>query len=126
MKIKLIRSYKKLDKNGNVTTVFVYAVSGTDAQMKAYKEAQGENFRANDEGQPLFFSTRCAGNSGSLIITAKGKVVPDMSAFDQASSLASQYGGNLGQELAKRSADILLGGSPVSTPVAVTADLNKG
>lgn len=119
MKIKLIRSYKS--KNGN--TVFVYAVTGTNAQIEAYKAAQGDQYRESEDGASLWFTTRCVGNSGSLIITAKGKVVPDMSAFEQAASLAKQYGGNFGQELAKMAAAQLVGGNhstetPVEAPVA--------
>lgn len=107
MKIKLIRSYKS--KNGN--TVFVYSVTGTPAQIEAYKTAQGDNFREDDKGAALWFTTRCVGNAGTLIITEKGKVVPDMSAFEQAASLAKQYGGNFGQELAKMAAAQLVGGN---------------
>ena len=44
------------------------------------------------------------------MITSNGNVVADMSDFRKAESLASQYGGNLGQELAKASAASLLGG----------------
>lgn len=119
MKIKLIRSYRKLNKNGQPTTVFVYGVTGTDEQVAAYKAAQGTNYRESDAGEPLWFSTRCVGNSGSLITTQKGTYAPDMSAFDQAASLATQYGGNLGQELAKNAASILFAGA--SAPVSVAA-----
>jgi len=123
MKIKLSRSYKKVAKNDVLATVFVYHVAGTEEQLAAFKTAQGDNFRESEEGTPLFFTTRCAGNSGSLIITAAGKVVVDMSQFDQADSLAKQYGGNLGQELAKRAAEQLMGSSaPVVTAAPVKAE----
>jgi hypothetical protein len=108
MKTKLLRSYKS--KNGN--TVFVYTVTGTPAQMEAYKAAQGDQFRETEEGVALWFTTRCIGNAGTLIITVKGKIVPDMSAFEQAASLAKQYGGNFGQELARMAAMQLVGGHP--------------
>jgi hypothetical protein len=107
MRIKLIRSYRKLNKNGQPTTVFVYAVAGTEDQLSAYKAAQGSNYRESDDGEPLWFSTRCVGNAGKLITTSKGGFAPDMSAFDQAASLATQYGGNLGQELARKAAESL-------------------
>lgn len=124
MKIKLIRSYKS--KNGN--TVFVYSVTGTPAQIEAYKAAQGDNFREDEKtGQALWFTTRCVGNNGSLIITEKGKVVPDMSAFEQAASLAKQYGGNLGTELAKAAAHQLLGGgNSVDEPATQPAEKKLG
>ena len=106
MKVKLIRSYKS--RNGN--TVFVYSVSGNANQIEAYKAAQGDNYREDENGTPLWFTTRCIGKSGSLIITATGKIVPDMSAYEQAASLAAQFGGNFGQELAKASVAQILGG----------------
>jgi len=126
MKIKLSRSYKKVGKNGGVNTVFVYQVSGTKEQLDAFKSAQGDNFRENEEGIALWFTTRCAGNSGNLIVTSAGKIVADMSAFDQADSLAKQYGGNLGQELARTAAaQLMSGGSTVSTPVEKKEDISK-
>ena len=113
MKIKLMRSYKS--KKGN--TVFVYGVTGSPEQLVAFKKAQGENHREDEKGTPLWFTTRCVGQSGSLIITTNGKVVPDMSAFDQAASIAAQYGGNFGQELARAAAASLLNsGNTVSAP----------
>ena len=120
MKIKLSRSYTS--KQGN--KVFVYSVSGTEAQLEEFKTAQGDNHRVDDKtGEPLWFTTRCVGNSGTLIITTNGKVVPDMSAFDQTASLAKQYGGNLGQELAKAAAAQLIGGG-VNTPAPVAKSEN--
>lgn len=107
MKIKLLRSYKS--QKGN--TVFVYSVTGTSEQIAAYKAAQGDNYRESDEGVTLWFTTRCVGNTGTLIVTEKGKVVPDMSAFEQAASLAKQYGGNFGQELARAAVANLIGGN---------------
>lgn len=126
MTIKLIRSYKS--QKGN--TVFVYSVAGTAEQLEAFAKAQGENHRVDEKtGESLWFTTRCVGQSGQLIITTNGKVVPDMSKFDQAASLAAQYGGNFGDQLAKMAAEQLLGSaSKVSAP-AVTAkaeeDLGK-
>lgn len=121
MKVKLSRSYKS--QKGN--TVFVYHVSGTPAQIEAYKAAQGDNYREAEDGTPLWFTTRCIGNSGELVITAKGKVVPDMSAFEQAASLAKQYGGNFGQELARAAvANLISGGSNTGNPES--EPVNKG
>ncbi len=123
MNAKATGSYR--NKKG--TLVFRYAVIGTPAEIEAYKAAQGENYRESDDKTPLFFTTRNAGPSCNLIITQGGKVVADMSKFDAAASLAAQYGGNLGTELAKQAAASLLGGSPasVTTPVQENADLGK-
>jgi hypothetical protein len=127
MKGKNTGSYR--NKNGNV--VFRYEVQGSEAELAKYEEIQGENYRKTDDGKPLFFTTRFAGNSVDLIITRAGKVVADMSAFDAAASMATQYGGNLGQELARQAAAQLFGGAskstvenstPVTSNVAESAD----
>lgn len=115
MDIKSARSYTS--PKGN--KVFVYTVAGSKEELEKYKEMQGENYRETEAGIPLWFTTRSVGNSGKLIITTNNKIVPDMSAFDQAASLAKQYGGNLGEELAKAAAAQLLGGVSVSTQASV-------
>lgn len=125
MKVRLIRSY--VSKKGN--DVFVYAVSGTPAELEAFKAAQGDNFREAEDGTPLWFTTRCVGQTGTLVITTKGTIVPDMSAYKQAASLAKQFGGNFGQELARASVAQLLGGGGASVSedaaVPTKADLNN-
>lgn len=105
MKVQLSRSYRS--SKGN--TVFVYTVAADAKQVEAYKTVQGSNYREQEDGTPLWFTTRCIGDTGTLVITAKGKVVPDMSAYEQAASLAKQFGGNFGQELAKASVAKLVG-----------------
>jgi len=105
MKVTLLRSYRS--KNGNAT--FVYGVKGSSADLESYKSAQGDFYREDDNGVPLWFTTRCIGDNGKLIITTNGNIVPDMSAFDKAASLAAQYGGNFGQELARSAAAAILG-----------------
>lgn len=121
MKVQLSRSYRS--QKGN--TVFVYTVTGTKTQIEAYKAAQGDNYRETEDGVSLWFTTRCIGNNGSLIVTEKGKVVPDMSAFEQAASLAKQYGGNFGQELAKAAVANILGGATSSESARNTADASN-
>ncbi len=111
-----VRSYKS--KAGN--TVFVYAVSGSEEAVAKYTAIQGDNARKDDTtGKPLFFTTRYFGDNAKLIITTNDKVVADMSEFDKANSLASQFGGNLGVELARNAAAKLMGGT--SAPVEATA-----
>jgi hypothetical protein len=125
MNVSLQRSYRS--KNGNPT--FVYKVTGNAADLESFKDAQGEFYRTDDNGHPLWFTTRCIGPSGKLIITTNGNIVPDMSAFDQAASIAAQYGGNFGQELARMSAAQILGSnapqadaSAPATPAASSSD----
>ena len=107
MNVKLQRSYRS--KNGNVT--FVYSINASDEQKEQLKAVQGDFYREDEEGKALWFTTRCIGKTGKLIITQNNKLVPDMSAFDQAASLAAQYGGNFGQELAKVAAREISGSS---------------
>jgi len=114
MKIKLERTYRS--PKGN--PVFVYSVTGSESDLAAYEEAQGEYYRTDDDGQPLWFTTRCVGEVGTLIITSNGNIVPDMSKFDQAASLAAQYGGNFGEALAKMTAASILGTSVSEQPQA--------
>lgn len=125
MNVSLQRSYRS--KNGNPT--FVYKVTGNAADLESFKDAQGEFYREDDQGHPLWFTTRCIGPNGKLIITTNGNIVPDMSAFDQAASIAAQYGGNFGQELARMSAAAILGAnapqadaSAPATPSASSSD----
>ena len=129
MNVKFVRSYRS--KNGNPT--FVYEVSGSDADLAKYKEIQGGYYREDEKtGKPLFFTVNCIGKTGKLIITSNNKVVPDMSAFDQAASLAKQYGGNFGQELAKQAAQGIMGTAPQppaeadGQPEAEAEDANLG
>ena len=123
LSVQMQRSYKS--KNGNRT--FVYTVSGKPSDIEAYKEAQGEFYREDDKtNNPLWFTTKCIGKTGTLIITDNGNIVPDMSEYDEAASLAEQYGGNLGEMLAREAAQRLLGGrrssSTSSSPAKDTDD----
>lgn len=114
MRVKLLRSYRS--KKGNPT--FVYTVSGSQEELAAYEKAQGTFFRTDsDTGEPLWFTTRCIGQEGKLIITTNGNIVPDMSKLDQAASIVAQYGGNLGQSIADAAAADFLGTAP-KAPVA--------
>ena len=112
---KLTRSYKS--KKGN--TVFVYTVNGSEQELADFATAQADNHRVDETtGKALWFTTRCIGDNGKLLITSNGNVVADMSEYDQHASLAAQYGGNLGEQLAKSAAARLLGESePVANPV---------
>lgn len=114
-----VRSYKKRDKNNQLVDVFVYAVNGSKEAIEEYAKVQGEYLRTDEAtGKHIWFSTRYVGDSAKLIITEKGNVVADMSEFAKAASLASQFGGNLGQELARNAAAQLMGGSTASTSVS--------
>lgn len=122
--VKLARSYRS--KAGNVT--FVYVVSGSKENLEEFERIQGDFARKDEAGNLLWFTTRCIGASGKLIITTNDKIVPDMAEFDMAASMASQYGGNLGQELARSAAAKLTGNQPqaVVTPEPVVTKEHVG
>lgn len=123
MKITFLRNYRKAE-TGNM--VYVYGVSGTPEQLEAFKEAQGDNYKVDEEtGAVLWFSTRYIGDAGQLSISRNGKVFADTSEFDKANSLCEQYKGTaLGDQLARVMAEKLLdslGGGKTSAPVAKPA-----
>jgi hypothetical protein len=97
LKVNSIRTYRS--SNGNPT--FVYQVNGDKENLEKFKAIQGSYYREDEDGNPLWFTTRFIGDAGNLIITSNGKVVPDMSEFDKQASLVAQYGGNFGDVLAK-------------------------
>ncbi len=112
LNVTLVRDY--VSKNGNDT--FVYAVSGDKESLASFKKAKGKYYREDDgksgnvdAGTPLWFTTKCIGDTGKLVITSKGNVIADMSAFRKAQSMSEQFGGNFGQELARASVANLLG-----------------
>jgi hypothetical protein len=114
LKIQLLRSYRK----AGGTTVFVYSVSGTESNLAKYKDIQGEFYREDEDGGPIWFTGKFVGKVGKLIITSKDKIVADTSELDQAASLASQYGGNLGNALATTYATKFVG-EPGPIPAGV-------
>ena len=120
MNAKKVRNYRS-SSTGN--TVFVYEVTGTDAELKAYKKAQGDFYREDDKTKAvLFFTTNFFGATGTLIITAKGKIVPDMSVFDEAKSLIEQQGGDFGTTLAQGLVSQLLGAPAPATAIQAPSE----
>ena len=75
LKAKLSSHYRKL---GGLI-VFVYIVLGTIEELAKYATAQAANFRKNESGEPLFFSTRALSTNPNelvpMIITPNGRVV---------------------------------------------------
>jgi hypothetical protein len=122
MNATFARNYVK-QSTGN--DVFVYSVSfANETEHETFKTAQTNNYRVDAKtGDVLWFSSRYHGESAALIITSNNKVVADTSAFAKAKSLAKQYGGDFGQELARASAQSLLAGfiKPTAQPAQATA-----
>jgi len=93
--------------SGNV--VFVFNVTGNEADLAKFKEAQGEFYREDDEKKPLYFTTNYIGDKIDLIITKNNKVMVDDSQIQKAKSLSNSLGGNLGQAIAEVQAKQILG-----------------
>lgn len=116
------RSYRSKNKG---TKTYVYKVTGSKEALAAYQEAQGEFFRPDtNTGEPLYFTTRYMGERGQLLVTDSNKVVADMSEFEKAASLVSQFDGVFAEKLAEASINKLMGShaSAPSAPAAPQAD----
>ena len=116
-----VRQYR--NKNGH--TVFVYQVSGNAEAKARYQELQGSYYRPDENGQPLWFTTKFIGPKGSLILTDNDKVVPDLSKYEQAASLVSQFDGVFGDKLADRLVANIIGnkqpaGAALTDPNTIT------
>jgi hypothetical protein len=115
-----------VSKNGN--RVFVYLVN--DDENKSFASSQEKAVYDEKTGQPLFFTTRYAGPKANLILSRSGQYRFDTSAIDKANSLIEQTGGALGQALAAKAAEHLIGdifnaapvNQEVSTPVATVEE----
>lgn len=105
---------------------FSYAITGSEQELKAFKDAQGDFYVADESGTPISNQLNFLGKQVNMIQTRDGKFIPDTSALDQASSLAKQHPW-LASEIAKTLVAGLGLGSSVSAPVAVKegADLGK-
>jgi hypothetical protein len=95
LKAKFVKNYKtRKTVNGEsvLQTRFIYNVSGTEEELKAYEEAQGEYYQTDDKtGKALYFSTSYAGDNIELTIGDNG-VYTDTSEMDKLKSLIDQYG----------------------------------
>lgn len=111
-------------KTGTGTMVFRYKVTGSKDELDAYRKAQGDFLREDDEKNPLWFSVNNIGKSAKLLISSKGKVFADTSEIDGIAAMVKQYGGNFGQALASEAAARIFGGKTVTTPQDNVVDSN--
>lgn len=115
------RSYVTVNKHGVKTPMFVYRVSGTPEELAAFEQAQGEFYRTDSDGTPVWITPRGQGQSATLIILEAtedrpARVVADTSAIAMASSLMEQYKGTaIADALARQIAEVLTG-KPQHTP----------
>lgn len=122
--INFQRSYRKAGKTPGAPSrlIFVYLVKGTAEQLDLYRLTQGSNLREDDKGNPIFFTSRYAGETAMLTLNHdETDYYVDNSAMDKQASLVAQYGGNLGQaiamQIAAQAAGIVQQPLPATSPV---------
>jgi hypothetical protein len=101
--INFQRSYRKAGKTAGAPArvTFVYTVTGTADAVANYRELNAAFLREDDNGTPLFFTTRYAGERAALALNHSGtNYYVDNSEMDKQAALVAQYGGNLGQAIA--------------------------
>ena len=105
-----------ISQKGNKT--FRYKVTGTPDALEAYQQAQGDYYRVDEEtGNVLWFTTRYAGEKGTLVVSDSGKIYADMTEFNKIASLTEQFGGELGKEIARQAVERLLKGSTTTIQI---------
>jgi hypothetical protein len=75
--MKLQAKFERKYRSAKGSNVFVYGVTGSADALEAYKNAQGANYRTNDNGKPIYFSNKSFGLEGQLLITNNGNVIFD-------------------------------------------------
>lgn len=62
LKVVLKDTYKKVNQATNRReTRYMWTVTGAPKDIERFQEEQGENFRADDQGRPLFFNKEFPG-----------------------------------------------------------------
>lgn len=133
--------YKKISQaTGQRITVFKYAVSGTEAELTAYKEAleaQGQpcHVEEDDEthkGKMIYFTTTHGGNSVNLSISKNNAIfVADDASAILESKLQTVSDPALKSAMAQRIADMILGApaptasQPAEEPAGEPADAEE-
>jgi hypothetical protein len=116
------------------TRMFLYTIVDASPEMIAkYKEIKAENYQEDEDGNPLFHTSFSTDDEIKLIITKNGKVMEDRSEQERLMVKVKQFGGNLGDEMAKLTAAQLFG-KPVNRSAQhhepehqdKDDDLNKG
>lgn len=88
-----------------VNDVFVYRITGTPEDLKAYTDSVGNNLVTDDDGTPLYFTvtpspTDVCGMYQTKTGKNAGQFNLDMSEFRKDRAIAAMAGGNLGQSIA--------------------------
>jgi hypothetical protein len=87
---KFQRKYRKAVTG---TTVFVYNVSGSEQDLQKFQDAEGDNYRLDEQtGKPIWFTTRFIDDNIELEITQNNRVVAKDDDISKLASLVQQYG----------------------------------
>ena len=116
-----------ISKNGN--RVFKYDVTGSPEDIQAFEGTQQKVVINEETGNPIFFSTRFAGDDVELGVSEKQNVYINTEELDKAASLVSQFDGAMADKLADRLLDGLLGKAPaasVETPATEQSNSDMG
>ena len=127
--INFQRSYRKAGKTPGAPSrlIFVYLVIGTAEQLTEFRDIQSANLREDEKGNPLFFTSRYAGETAMLTLNHSGTdYYVDNTEMDKQASLVAQFGGNLGQAIAMQIAAQATGRVQQPAPAAVPADKTQG
>lgn len=117
--MKLNAKFERKYRSHKGSNVFVYTVSGTADALKAYQEAQGANYRTNDDGKPIYFSTKSFGLEGQLLITNNGNVIFDDTKLAMTADMIERFATSsplVAKAMADALAKQLLGEAPAPTP----------
>lgn len=87
LKAKYKSQYRK---KGDGKLVFVYTVTGDKKDLDQYKKDKGAFYKETDDKQPLFFTSRFAGQNVELRRTEEKDYVADTTIIDQIVSLVNQ------------------------------------
>ena len=119
--MKLTAKLERKYRSAKGSNVFVYLVSGSATALEAYKNAQGANYRTDENGKPIFFSNKSFGHSGELIITNNGNVIFDDTKLVMAGDMIERFSESsplVAQAMADAFAKQLLGEAPAPQPTA--------
>ena len=68
MKASLINKYNKVSSNGNLIRIYVYKItSATADEIVDFEDVQGLNYRVDEDGSPLYFTSNFEGNHVDLV-----------------------------------------------------------
>lgn len=128
MKGTLRNQYKKFsEKLGRRITMSVYLLTGTDAEINAYKkslEERGQEMQTDEAtGKPIYFSPRQYGNTVDIRVSDYGSVYVEDKQMDAVEAMLDRTDnpvlqGAIASELAKAlvASSGIVGSAPASTP----------